>query len=157
MARNATNSPPGGSYTYVAKPLKTVPGHAIPLSKNGSGFNIYLPVVPSDAAQSLSTTETTSLKFQPQTMALAAEVFPDLDPAMLELFSLDLAPGSAVDREGNPVPTGFVVPVPPDRLPEPLPPGLEASLVVSIQAPGAENFDVPGPNHLSEYRWVGCR
>ena len=141
----ATNSPPGGRYTYVAKPFPTVPGQAVPLSKNGAGFNIYLPVVPADAAQDLSTTQSTSLQFQPQSLAMAAEVFPDLDPAMLALFSLDLGPASALDRRGDPVPQAFVVPVPPDRLPEPLPSGFDASFVVSIQAPGAENFDTPAP------------
>jgi hypothetical protein len=141
----ATNAPEGGRYTYVAKPFQTIPGQAIPLSKNGEGFNVYLPVVPADAVQTLSMTETTSLKFQPQSLEMARDVFPNIDPAMLELFSLDIAPGSAVNAQGDPVTEAFVVPVPPDRLPEPLPPTLNPSFVVSIQAPGANSFDVPAP------------
>ncbi|MCA9051078.1 MAG: hypothetical protein KDA89_20220, partial [Planctomycetaceae bacterium] len=41
--------------------------------------------------------------------------------------------------------TATVIPVSPDRLPGPLPPTLNPSLVVSVQAPGASNFDVPAP------------
>ena len=139
----ATNAPAGGNYTYVAKPFQTVPGQAIPLSKNGKGFDIYLPVVPSDAAQTLSMTETTQVTFQPSAMAVAEEILPGVDPAVLASFEVTIEPGAAVDSNGNPVTEAFVVPVPPDRLPEPLPFGVEMDLVVSLQAPGASNFDVP--------------
>ncbi len=38
-----------------------------------------------------------------------------------------------------------MAPVPPDRLPEPLPPGLNLPLVITIQTDGSANFDRPVP------------
>lgn len=38
-----------------------------------------------------------------------------------------------------------IAPVPPDRLPEPLPPGLEMPLVITIQTDGPQNFAEPVP------------
>jgi hypothetical protein len=38
-----------------------------------------------------------------------------------------------------------IAPVPPDRLPGPLPPGLEFPLVITVQTDGGENFDRPVP------------
>ncbi len=38
-----------------------------------------------------------------------------------------------------------IAPVPADRLPGPLPPGLNFPLVITIQTDGASNFDVPVP------------
>src|SRR6185369_3828974 len=38
-----------------------------------------------------------------------------------------------------------IAPVPPDRLPGPLPPGLELAIVITVQTDGALNFDKPAP------------
>ena len=38
-----------------------------------------------------------------------------------------------------------IAPVSPDRLPEPLPAGLNLPVVITIQTDGATNFDVPIP------------
>src|SRR5207249_1727262 len=38
-----------------------------------------------------------------------------------------------------------IAPVPPDRLPGPLPPGLEPPIVITVQTDGALNFDKPAP------------
>lgn len=38
-----------------------------------------------------------------------------------------------------------IAPVPPDRLPGPLPPGLEMPIVITVQTDGALNFDRPAP------------
>src|SRR6266513_2002366 len=38
-----------------------------------------------------------------------------------------------------------IAPVPPDRLPGPLPPGLELPIVITVQTDGPLNFDKPAP------------
>ena len=38
-----------------------------------------------------------------------------------------------------------IAPVPPERLPGPLPPGLNFPLVITIQTVGPQNFDQPVP------------
>ena len=38
-----------------------------------------------------------------------------------------------------------IAPVAPDRLPEPLPPGLNFPLVITVQTDGPQNFDQPVP------------
>src|SRR4029079_2054199 len=38
-----------------------------------------------------------------------------------------------------------IAPVPPDRLPGPLPPGLEMPIVITVQTTGRLNFDKPAP------------
>src|SRR5262249_61028791 len=51
------------------------------------------------------------------------------------LFSDDGARGGKVG----------IAPVPPDRLPGPLPPGAELPLVITVQTDGPLNFDKPAP------------
>ena len=38
-----------------------------------------------------------------------------------------------------------IAPVPPDRLPSPLPPELDFPIVITVQTNGPENFDAPAP------------
>src|SRR5687768_17298501 len=72
-------------------------------------------------------------------------MFPEMDSSVWDRLNVTFPAGSAVDNFGNPATQAVVIPVPPDRIPAPLPPFMDPSLVISIQAIGAENFDVPAP------------
>lgn len=50
-----------------------------------------------------------------------------------------------LDDPGRTAAQPAIVPVPPDRIPAPLPPWLETPLVISVQAFGARQFDEPAP------------
>lgn len=141
----ATNAPEGTSYPNVGKRFHSVAGVETPLSMNGEPFHIYLPPVASEDMQSLSQTEMTEVGFGPAGKAELAAMFPDLDPATFELLSATFAPGAAMDDQGNVATEATILPVPPDRIPAPLPPMLAPPLVISVQTPGASSFDVPVP------------
>lgn len=141
----AVNVPEGFSYPNVGKPFHSVPGESVQIAMDGEPFDIFLPLMSEGDVQSLSTTEETDVGFGEDGEARLQEMFPEVDSAMFDLMEVTFAPGAAVDEEGNAATEAALVPVPPDRIPAPLPSGLDPSLVISIQAGGASNFDVPAP------------
>ena len=141
----ARNAPSGTVYPTVGKPFHPVPGQTIQLNMGGVPFDIHLPPMAMSDIQPLSATVPTDVGFGPAGQAELRVMFPDIDPAMLDRMTVTIPPGSAVDRAGNAATQATVIPVPPDRLPAPLPPNVDPMLVVSIQAIGATNFDVPAP------------
>ena len=64
-------------------------------------------------------------------------------PALWEQVVATIAPNGAETDAGVPVTQAVIIPVPPLRLPAPLPPGARPQLVISVQAIGATNFDTP--------------
>ena len=141
----ATNPPAGMIYPVVGKPFHSIPGQTTQLTMDGRPFNIYLPPMARGDIQALSPTATTNVGFGPAGRAELARMFPGVDPAMWDRMRVAVAPNSAVDREGRPATEGTIIPVPPSRIPAPLPPNVNPQLVVSIQASGATSFDVPAP------------
>lgn len=126
---------PGGAYyPFIGKAWEAVAGTETNLA-GGTG-EIFLPLIAADALQPVSTTQDTSITFPPETLAAnpALAGVEILVPAN-SLFADDGARGGRVG----------IAPVPPDRLPEPLPPGLELPLVITIQTDGPQNFDRPVP------------
>ncbi len=99
--------------------------------------NIYLPFVVDGTLQQVSDEEETEIGL-PRSVI---EANPDLD---LELLHIRVPPGAGVDEFGGRFPGRVgIAPVDPSRLPGPLPPGAEARLVVTVQAFGVTNFDIP--------------
>jgi hypothetical protein len=129
--RTATNGvPPGTYYPYVGKAWDSAPG------KETNVGNIYLPLVPAGTLRPASATQDTRVEFVPSVLAghpefqgVAVTVPAD------SLFADDGTRGGQVG----------IAPVPPDRLPGQLPPGLEFPLVITVQTDGATNFDRPAP------------
>ena len=78
-------------------------------------------------------------------MAELAAMFPAIDPALWQQVEVTYPAGSAIDEQGNVATQAIIIPVPPNRIPAPLPPNLNPKLVISVQAMGATNFDVPAP------------
>ncbi len=139
----AINAPAGTVYPNVGKPFHSVPGQEIQIEKNLQPFDIFLPPIAQGDIQLLSPTEATQVGFGPGGVAELQEMFPAIDPAMWEVMQVTFEAGSAIDDQGNPATQAAIIPVPPNRLPAPLPPGVVPQLVLSIQAEGATNFDVP--------------
>jgi hypothetical protein len=126
--------PNGAYYPFIGKAWEAVPDKLDNLA-GGTGV-IYLPLVAAGTLQPVSSTVDTVITFPSATLS----AFPELEGVQVTvpanaLFSND---GTRGGRIG-------IAPVPSDRLPEPLPPGLEMPLVITIQTDGPENFAQPVP------------
>jgi hypothetical protein len=129
-----SNFPDGGYYPYINKPWEALPGKADNLAA-GAGL-IYLPLVPANTLQPVSAVEETKIAFAPEVVAA--------NPALagVEIY---VPPNSLFGDDGTRGGKVGLAPVASDRLPEPLPPGLNHALDISIQSDGATNFDRPVP------------
>ena len=150
----AINAPPGTQYPTLGKPFHSVPGQTVGLTMDGEAFDIFLPPMALGDIQSLSPTKTTDIGFGLSATAQLVASFPDIDPEVWNLTQVTFFPNGAIDDRGNRATAATIIPVPPDRLPGPLPPGIDPQLVISVQAGngnnlnaagGATNFDVPAP------------
>lgn len=126
--------PNGGYYAFVNKVWVAVAGRPDNPAA-GSGV-IYLPYIVPGSLQPMSATQATMVPFP---NAVLTE-FPQLAGTELEVPANSLF-GNDGTRGGR---VG-IAPVPANRLPEPLPMGLNLPLVITIQTDGATNFDRPVP------------
>lgn len=126
---------PGGEYyPFVGKAWEAQPGQTNNLA-GGTGI-IYLPRIAPGTLQPVSATSDTEITFPPEVLSQ----HPDLAGVTVTVpaNALFADSGARGGRVG-------IAPVPPDRLPEPLPVGLELPLVITIQTDGPLNFDRPVP------------
>jgi len=130
--RAATNSstPPGAYYPFVGEPFESVAGTVVNLP------NIFLPLVAPETLQAVSQVEDTEITFPPSVLVDSPELAGvNLMVPADSLFADDGTRGGMVG----------IAPVPPDRIPGQLPPGLNFPLVITVQTDGATNFDIPVP------------
>ncbi|WP_017327401.1 Ig-like domain-containing protein [Synechococcus sp. PCC 7336] len=139
----ATSAPAGTTYATVGKSFQSLPGQATQLNRRGEVFDIFLPTLADGDIQALSATEETQVGFGDAGKSQLQRLFPEIDPAVWDLTQVLFLPGSAQDDFGNAATQATIIPVDPSRLPAPLPATLNPQLVISIQAGGATNFDVP--------------
>ena len=89
-----------------------------------------------------------SLQTVSDTVTTVVKAPPLDDPAlnqMMQGVKLEVPPGSLFSDDGNKGGSVGIAPVEPDRLPSPLPEGLELPLVITVQTDGPTNFDRPVP------------
>ena len=148
--------PEGSQYASLGKAFHSVPGQATQLFMDGEAFDVYLPLMSGSDVVALSDTEETQVGFGAASQAFLEREFPDVDSAVWQQTQVTFFAGSAQDDQGNVATQAMIVPVAPERLPAPLPPNINPSLVISIQAGrangfnreadgGVTNFDVPAP------------
>ena len=133
------------TYPNVGKPFHSVPGQTVQIEMDREPFDIYLPSMAVSDVKPLKHNGDTEVGFGSTGIKQLEDMFPEIEKSVWDQFSVTFPVGSAVDDQGNPATEAAIIPVPPDRLPAPLPPNVNPKLVVSIQAPGATNFDVPAP------------
>ncbi|MCC7374513.1 MAG: Ig-like domain-containing protein [Verrucomicrobiales bacterium] len=126
---------PGGAYyPFVGKAWEASPGRTNNLA-GGSG-EIFLPFIQAEALRPVSATVETKVTFAPSVVATnPAFAGVEVKVPANALFADNGARGGRVG----------IAPVSPDRLPEPLPPGLNFPIVITIQTDGPMNFDQPVP------------
>lgn len=124
---------PGGAYyPFVGKAWKAEAGYTNNLA-GGDGL-IYLPLIPAATLQTLNPSSETTVTFAPEVLAG--------NPALAGV-SLTVPPNSLFSENGTRGGRMGMAAVPPDRLPEPLPPGLSLPLVITVQTDGPQNLDQP--------------
>jgi hypothetical protein len=122
--------PEGAFYPFVGKLWEAAPGVETNIG------DVYLPLIAADTLQPVSRTENTVVRFPPSVLS----DFPDFADVSVIVPADSLF--SDLGRRGGSV---GLAPVPPDRLPEPLPPGLNFPVVITVQTDGPTNFDQPAP------------
>jgi hypothetical protein len=138
--RTAAGSGANGYYAFVGKAWEGVPGRldtpATPATTTTGAGEIYLPFIPTGTLQAVSATRDTPVTFAPAVLQQNPQLSGvEVTVPANSLFADDGTRGGKVG----------IAPVPPERLPEPLPPGLEFPLVITVQTDGATNFDRPVP------------
>lgn len=126
--------PAGDYYPFVGKAWEAVAGVETNLA-GGSG-EIFLPFIRQGTLQEVSPTQDTAVKLPDEVVAEN----PDLAEVQLVVPA-----NSLFDNNGARGGRVGMAPVPPDRLPEPLPAGLNLPLVITVQTDGPQNFDRPAP------------
>ncbi len=121
-------------YPMVGKEWTAVPGETNNLA-GGTGL-IYLPLIVQGTLRPVSMTNDTVITF-PSSVA-------SNNPALAGV-TLTVPANSLFSANGTRGGSVGIAPVPADRLPGPLPPGLNFPLVITVQTTGAENFDRPVP------------
>lgn len=129
--RTAANTKPDGTYyPYVGKEWESIPGEATSVG------DVYLPLVPAGTLQTVSATQDTTVKFPPSVL----EKYPSFADVQITV------PANALfDEQGRRGGKVGIAPVPPDRIPGALPPGLDFPVVITVQTDGGTNFDRPVP------------
>lgn len=110
-----------------------MPGSTNAASSNGW---VFLPLIRQGTLQPVSMTNDTMITFPASVIAS--------NPALAGV-SLMVPANSLFSDNGTRGGRVGIAPVPPDRLPGPLPPGLNFPLVITVQTDGGANFDRPVP------------
>ncbi len=121
-------------YPFVGKEWHAAAGNTNNLA-GGTGL-IYLPLIVQGSLQPVSATADTTITFPPSVIAN--------NPALAGV-SITVPANSLFSDNGTRGGKVGIAPVPPDRLPGPLPPGLNFPLVITIQTDGPSNLDQPVP------------
>ncbi|MCC6234417.1 MAG: Ig-like domain-containing protein [Verrucomicrobiales bacterium] len=126
--------PNGAYYPIVGKAWEAMPGR----TNNPAGESgvIYLPLIASGSLQSVSQVAETTVTFPAQVTAQNPE---------LTGVEVRVPANALVADDGTRGGRVGIAPVAPDRIPSPLPAGLDLPLVITIQTDGAQNFDRPVP------------
>ena len=140
-------------YAFVGKAWESTLGKDVNATRYGS-YNengiyqpdnrdgkIFLPLIKSGALKTVDPNADTNISF-------VGGYLDDVNESvrvMMQATSLSIPRGSLISDSGIPGGSVGIAPVAVDRLPEPLPDGLDLPLVITIQTDGATNFDRPIP------------
>jgi hypothetical protein len=126
--------PNGNYYPVVGKAWDAAAGRDDNLA--GGNGEIFLPLIVQGTLQPTSLTTNTVVTFPSSVVSNS--------PAMAGV-SITVPANSLFSDNGTRGGRVGIAPVPSDRLPEPLPPGLDLPIVITLQTDGPSNFDRPVP------------
>ncbi|MCB9872746.1 MAG: Ig-like domain-containing protein [Planctomycetaceae bacterium] len=139
----STNVPDGFFHGRVTKPFNSEIGQSLEMAMNGVPFNIYLPLVSASETTPVVGGEMTIAGFAETALDQLAEIAPEIDRSVWELLQVEIPPDSLYFDDGSPATQVRIFPLAADRIPGPLPPGFNPLMVWSVEAGGAQYFDVP--------------
>jgi hypothetical protein len=126
--------PNGNYYPVVGKAWEAAAGRQDNLA--GGNGQIFLPLIIQGTLQPASLSTNTVVTFPASVVSN--------NPAMAGV-SITVPANSLFSDNGTRGGRVGIAPVPSDRLPEPLPPGLDLPIVITLQTDGPSNFDRPVP------------
>ncbi|MBL9126810.1 MAG: hypothetical protein JNL97_04145, partial [Verrucomicrobiales bacterium] len=126
--------PNGSYYPAVGKAWEAIAGREDNLA--GGNGEIYLPRIVQGTLTPVSASSNTVVTFTASVIQ---------SNTALAGVRLDVPPNALLSENGTRGGRVGIAPVSPDRLPEPLPDGLDFPLVITVQTDGASNFDRPVP------------
>ncbi|MBN9690095.1 MAG: Ig-like domain-containing protein [Verrucomicrobia bacterium] len=126
--------PNGAYYPYVGKAWEAVAGRTD--NRATPNGDIYLPLIPAGTLQPVQANAETKIEFPAEVLAK--------DPSLAGV-EIRVPANALYDDNGLRGGRVGISPVSPDRLPEPLPEGLNLPLVITIQTDGPRNFSQPVP------------
>ncbi|GIT93269.1 hypothetical protein JANAI62_36880 [Jannaschia pagri] len=139
-ASNVTNRPEF-DYGTIDKPVETVAGQTIGLRSGDKAFNIYFAALAEADVTELTPGETTEAGIGENGLANLTEIFPGIDPAHWEQLKVIIPADSLTRDDGSLVDQVQVMAFEPDRIPAPLPPGFDPTVVFTVKAEDATNVD----------------
>ncbi len=131
---NGSQYPSGAYYPFVGKPWEAIAGKTNNLA-GGTG-DIFLPKIAKGTLKAVSALTNTVITFPPAVLAA--------NPALAGV-TLTVPPNALYANDGTRGGRLGIAPVSPDRLPAPLPAGINPAFVITIQTDGPNNFDQPVP------------
>lgn len=124
------NFPRDAYYPFVGKKWTSIAGEEVNIG------NIYLPLIAAGSLQPVSASQDTLVTFPSAVLTQHPN---------LAGVSITIPANALLNDAGLRGGMVGIAPVPPDRLPSPLPPGLDFPLVITVQTDGPSNLDVPAP------------
>jgi len=140
---NATGSPApiGAHYGSVRKSFHSVAGHTVQLEHNGQPFDVFLPLIHDSDSIPVVSHQTTNATFGSQALNTLTQIRPEIPVSEWELLQVVIPPNSIFYDDGSPATEVTIIPLAPDRIPGPIPKGLNPSIVFTVDANGATNVD----------------
>ncbi len=139
-ASNVTNRP-DFDYGTIDKPVDTVAGQTVGLSSGDKAFNIYFAALAQADVTELVPGEETEAGIGENGLANLTEIFPGIDPELWNQLKVRIPADSLTRDDGTPVEEVQVMAFEPDRIPAPLPPGFDPTVVFTVRAGDATNVD----------------
>jgi len=141
---DATGSPApaGAQYGSIRKAFHSIAGHATVLvDGNGRFFDVFLPLIHQVDTIPVVADQVTMVTFGPQGLDTLAQIQPDIPASVWQQLQVVIPPNSVFHDDGTPATQVTVVPLPAERIPVPIPEGLNPSIVFTVDAGGATNVD----------------
>ena len=137
------SAPVGFNYLAPAKPSHPLPGRDVRLAKEGKEFDIFLPRVDQSKAIDIASGEMTVAQFSDTTLDNLANIRPGVPRSEWEKLKVEIPPDSLFFKDGTPADEVQIFALDPERIPAPLPGGVNPAIVFSIDAGGARDFGTP--------------
>ncbi|MDW3181514.1 DUF6851 domain-containing protein [Roseobacter sp.] len=139
-ASNVTNRP-DFDYGTIDKPVDTIAGQTVGLSSGDKAFNIYFAALAEGDVTEIVEGEETEAGIGENGLANLTEIFPNIDPSQWEKLKVTIPADSLSFDDGTLAEEVSVMVFEPDRIPAPLPPGFDPTVVFTVKAGDATNVD----------------